>query len=161
MEKTNSSGYSVSDDRARLDVDRVANWLANESYWATGRPPDTVRSSISGSLCIGLYAPDGAQVGFCRWVTDYATFAWLCDVYVEHEHTGSGLGTWLVESAVTHRSIQGCKRRVLATADAHELYSKFGFESFDAATAGHWMMATDTIPSSEPPIPQENLQESQ
>ena len=119
-------GYLVSDDPARLDVDRVWRWLAEESYWAAGRPRHVVERAVAGSINLGLYRPDGQQVGYCRWVTDGATFAWLCDVFVDPSERGSGLGTWMVEQAVAHPGAQ-VRRQMLATADAHGLYAKFGF----------------------------------
>ncbi len=139
MEHLNHAGYVVSDDHSRLDTARVAQWLAEESYWAVGRPNQTVRDSIDGSLCFGLYAPSGSQVGFCRWVTDRATFAWLCDVYVETGHAGGGLGKWMIGLALDHPFVRDIKLRVLATSDAHELYAQFGFQQFDPDTASHWM----------------------
>ena len=119
-------GYWVSDDTALVDVDLVHRWLSTESYWALARSRDTVARSIASSLNLGLYSPYGAQAGFCRWVTDGATFAWLCDVFVLDEHRGHGLGVFLVHTAAAHPAVQGI-RRLLGTRDAHGLYEKFGF----------------------------------
>jgi GNAT superfamily N-acetyltransferase len=120
-------GYELSDDPARLDVDLVHRWLSEEAYWALGRPREVVERSIAGSVNIGLYRPDSAQVGFTRLVTDRATFVWLCDVYVEPAERGKGLGTWLVGTACALARSWGPRRMVLATHDAHEVYAKLGF----------------------------------
>ena len=128
-------GYFVSDDRDLVDVDRVHGWLANESYWASGRPLEVVRRSIEGSITLGCYAPDGNQAGICRWVTDCATFGWLCDVFVDVGQRGQGLGVFLVESAVQHPAVQGLRLLLLGTRDAQGLYSRFGF----VTATGNWM----------------------
>jgi GNAT superfamily N-acetyltransferase len=122
------SGYWVSDDPARLDVDRVHEWLVTQSYWAQGRSRQTTEKAIAGSLNLGLYDAGGTQVGFCRWVTDGATFAWLCDVFVEPSHRGRGGGVFLVRAATEHPDVRGL-RLLLGTKDAHSLYARFGFRS--------------------------------
>jgi GNAT superfamily N-acetyltransferase len=119
--------YEVSTDPERLDVDMLHRFLSEESYWALGRPRDVLERAIGHSLNFGLYR-DGEQVGFARVVTDLATFAWLADVFVLDGHRTAGLGTWLVETAVSHPDLRGLGRWVLATSDAHGLYSRFGFE---------------------------------
>jgi ribA/ribD-fused uncharacterized protein len=117
--------FTISTERARLDVAAIHNYLANRSYWAQGRSLEVVRRSIEHSLCFGVY--DGEQqVGFARVVTDYATFAWLCDVFVLDSHRGLGLGKWLIECVVGHAELQGLKHFILATRDAHELYRRYG-----------------------------------
>ena len=119
-------GYIISDDPSRLDVDVIHGFLA-ASYWASGIPRDVVERSIAGSLPFGLYAPDGRQVGFARAITDRATFCWVCDVFVLSEERGRGLGVWLMETVVAHPELEGLRRFVLATRDAHGLYRKVGF----------------------------------
>jgi GNAT superfamily N-acetyltransferase len=119
-------GYWVSDDPDLLQINRVHRWLSEESYWAKGRPLDTTERAIAASLNLGLYGVDGTQVGFCRWVTDGATFAWLCDVFVDTAHRGHGLGVFLIEVATSHPTVRGL-RFLLGTGDAHGLYAKFGF----------------------------------
>jgi GNAT superfamily N-acetyltransferase len=119
-------GYVVSTEKSRLDVARIHAWLAESSYWAKGRPIDVVVRSIQHSFCFGVYAPDGSQAAFARVVTDYATFAWLCDVFVLDEHRGTGIGKRLVEEVVAHPRLRGLRRLLLATADAHELYRRYG-----------------------------------
>ena len=89
--------------------------------------------SIAGSLCLGLYAPGGEQAGFARAVSDWATFAWIADVFVLEPHRGRGLGVWMVESLLSHPRLQDLRLTILATADAHGLYERFGFEPIDGA----------------------------
>lgn len=111
------------------------------SYWAEGIPLELVRKSLDHSLCFGLYAPSGEQVGLCRWITDRATFAYLGDVYVLESHRGRGLGRWLVEVACAHPDVQGHRRWALLTRDAHALYRRHGFHPI--AKIDRWMEKTD------------------
>ncbi len=120
-------GYEIDTDDARLDVDAIHAYLAR-SYWAAGIPRDVVARSLRGSLNFGIYR-DGAQVGFARVVTDRATFAYLGDVYVLEEQRGRGLSKWLMEVVMGHPDLQGLRRFMLATRDAHGLYQKFGFRA--------------------------------
>jgi GNAT superfamily N-acetyltransferase len=120
--------YEISTDRARLDIPRIHRFLSTEAYWAPGVPLDVVERSIANSVCFGVYAADGEQVGFARVVTDRATFAWLADVYIESAHRGHGLGKRLVATVLDHPELQGLRRWMLGTADAHELYRRFGFD---------------------------------
>lgn len=126
--------YEISADKTRLDVPAVHRWLSEESYWAKGRPRDVQEAAIANSLCVGAYAPGGAQAGFARVVTDGATFAWLCDVFVFPEHRGHGLARRLVQAAIDEAP--AVRRWLLATADAHGVYAPFGFAPLDAA---RWM----------------------
>jgi GNAT superfamily N-acetyltransferase len=120
-------GYRVSDDKALLDTERVHNWMSRESYWAAGQTREVTERSIEHSLCVGLYAPDGGgQVGFARVVSDYATFCWLCDVFVETAHRGSGAGTFLVQATLDHPDVAGL-RMVLMAAPGRSLYRRLGF----------------------------------
>lgn len=119
-------GAEISDDPGRLDLDRVHDWLSTDAYWAMGRPRDVFERSLAGSVTFGLYA-DGEQVGFARIVTDRATFAWLCDVYVDRAARGNGLGLWFVRAVCDEARTWGLRRIVLATLDAHGLYAKLGF----------------------------------
>ncbi len=118
-------GYRISTDPSELDLGVVHGYL-NESYWAAGVPEDVVRRSIENSLCFGVYR-GGEQVGFARVITDRATFAYLADVFVLEEHRGLGIGKWLVEVALSHPELQGLRRWMLATRDAHDLYRRHGF----------------------------------
>ena len=120
-------GYEVSDDSARLDREAIHRYLAARSYWAQEIPRATLDRAIDHSLCFGLYRGT-ALAGFARVVTDRATFAYLCDVYVEPAHRGHGLGTWLIECVVAHPDLQGLRRFCLMTRDAHSLYAKYGFK---------------------------------
>jgi GNAT superfamily N-acetyltransferase len=118
--------YLISTDRSRLDLDLIHNYLSNESYWATGRSREVIARSIENSLSFGIFKAD-EQVGFGRVVTDYATFAWIADVFVLPEHRGRGLSKWLMEIMLAHPDLQGFRRWVLSTKDAHGVYEKFGF----------------------------------
>jgi GNAT superfamily N-acetyltransferase len=120
-------GYEIDTAPGRLDVTQVHTWLATDAYWASGRPVEVMLRAVRNSLCFGLYDPDGQQVGFTRAVTDLATFAWICDVYVDRAVRGNGLGTWLTNTATEHLLGHGLRRVVLATADAHGVYAKAGF----------------------------------
>jgi GNAT superfamily N-acetyltransferase len=124
-------GYVVDDDVDRVDVPYVHRWLSTESYWARGRTAERTAHAVAHSHNFGLYAPDGSPAGFCRWVTDGATFAWLCDVFVDSAHQGRGLGVFLVRTAVEHPLVAGL-RLVLGTRDAHGLYRRFGFDALAA-----------------------------
>ena len=119
-------GYTISDDPARLDLDRVHAFLSKESYWAQGMPRDLFDKMVRHSLVWGVYAAEG-QVGFARVVTDRATFAYLCDVYIEAAHRGIGLSKALVAAVMAHPDLQKLRRWMLVTADAHTLYERFGF----------------------------------
>jgi GNAT superfamily N-acetyltransferase len=121
------SDYRLSEDPTELDMERVAHWISTDAYWAMGRTREVVERSFAGSVPVGLYAPDGRQVAVARIVSDGATFVWLCDVYVDRDHRGRGLGTRLAEWAVEWAQRHGIKRVVLATLDAHGVYAKAGF----------------------------------
>lgn len=119
--------YLISDDPARLDLDVIHGYLSGASYWAQGIPRDYVERSVQNSLCLGVYTAAGAQVGLARVVTDYATFGWLCDVFVLDAHRGHSLGKALVRAVLAHPRLQTLRRIALATQDAHGLYAQFGF----------------------------------
>ncbi|HEX6739214.1 MAG TPA: GNAT family N-acetyltransferase [Vicinamibacteria bacterium] len=122
-------GYLVSTDASRLDVDRIHGFL-RESYWARGVPREVVERSLRGSLCFGLYEWE-RQVGFARVITDGATFAYLADVFVLPSHRGRGLARWLMDCVMSQPQLQGLRRFLLFTRDAHGLYAHFGFEPLD------------------------------
>lgn len=121
-------GCTVSTDPARLDLALVQRWLAAESYWAKGVPPEVVERAARGSLNFGLYDAADGQIGYARVVTDYATFAWLADVFVLAPERGRGLGVWLVACVMECPELQNLRNWLLATADAHDLYRRFGFD---------------------------------
>ena len=118
-------GYTVTDDRAALDAEAVYAFLS-ETYWAKGIPRETCLRSLENSLCFVLLQA-GRQVGFCRAVTDRATFAYLGDVFVLPEHRGQGLAKWMVGCVLAHPDLQGLRRMMLGTSNAHGLYSQVGF----------------------------------
>jgi GNAT superfamily N-acetyltransferase len=120
-------GYEIDTASDRLDVDLVHHWLSTDAFWALGRSRETVEQSIRASVNFGLYDPNRAQVAYARVVTDRATFAWLCDVYVDPAHRGNGLGTWLAATVRDHLAPYQLKRVLLSTLDAHEVYEKVGF----------------------------------
>lgn len=124
--------FTVSTDPARLDIALIHHYLARDSYWALNIPLETVQRAIAHSLNFGLYAPDGRQAGFARVVTDKATFAWLCDVFVLPEFRGRGLSKQLMQEVWSHPELQGLRRHLLATLDAHGLYQQFGFQELAA-----------------------------
>ena len=117
--------YRISTDKLLLNVEIVAAFLAR-AYWAQGRTRETIERSLQNSICFGLY--DGkTQIGFARVISDCATFAYLCDVFVDEDQRGKGLGKWLVSVVMSHPDLQGLRRWSLATRDAHELYRLFGW----------------------------------
>lgn len=117
--------YVISTDQQRLDPVVIHNFLTT-SYWAEGIPLATVRRALEHALNFGLYLQE-QQVGFARIITDYTTFAYVADVFILEAHQGQGLGTWLMETVISHPDLQGLRRWILATRDAHTLYQKVGF----------------------------------
>jgi GNAT superfamily N-acetyltransferase len=145
--------FSVSTDRARLDLDAIHAFLSR-SYWATGIPRSVVERSIQGSLCFGVYAA-GQQVGFARIITDEATYAYLADVYVLQEYRGQGLATWLMEVIMAHPALQGLRRFALVTRDAHGLYSRLGFRSLQNPENHMEIRRADAYAASRQGVPAE------
>jgi GNAT superfamily N-acetyltransferase len=133
---TGPDGYWVSDDPELIDVARVHGWLSQQSYWAAGQPYDVTARSIEHSLSVGLYAPDGTQAGYARLVTDQATFAWLCDVFVDAASRGLGLGSFLVAQAIGHPAVAGI-RQVLMAEPGRTIYRRHGYS--DLLRAERWM----------------------
>ena len=125
-------GYEISTDKERLDIDVVFHFLSEESYWSSGIPKDVVKRSIENSLCFGVYHGE-TQVGFARIVTDLATFALVADVFIVESHRGKGLSKWLMHEIMEHPDLQGLRRLLLLTSDAHSLYAQFGFTAIDNA----------------------------
>ncbi len=130
--------YLVSTDPSLLHVDVIHKYLSEESYWAQNIPGDVVKRSISNSLCFGLYEKD-KQIGFARLVTDKATFAYLADVFILEEFRGKGLAKWLMEAIHAHPELQGLRRWMLGTRDAHSLYEQFGWTVLDEDTRKRFM----------------------
>lgn len=133
--KHSEGEFEISTDSSRIDLATVHGFLT-ASYWAKGIPLETVRRSIQNSLCFGIYR-GREQAGFARVVTDRATFAYLADVFVLEAYRGRGLSRWLMECITTHPELQGLRRWMLATRDAHGLYGKFGF--LGLKVPGRWM----------------------
>jgi GNAT superfamily N-acetyltransferase len=132
-------GYEISTDPARLDAGLVHEWLSQDSYWALGRRRAKHDAAVAASLNFGVYdSASGAQVGYARVVTDGATFAWLCDVYVAPAVRGTGIGVALTTAIRDHLEPLGLRRVLLATADAHALYAKVGFTPL--AEPEKWML---------------------
>ncbi|WP_249138078.1 GNAT family N-acetyltransferase [Phenylobacterium montanum] len=127
----------MSDDPERFDFDRGWRWIGQESYWAAGIPCDLFEKALRNSLTVGAYAPDGAMAAMARVVTDRATFGWVCDVFVDEAHRGAGLGKALMNYLKAHPDLQGFRRLLLATRDAHGLYAGFGFRPLSAVET--WM----------------------
>jgi GNAT superfamily N-acetyltransferase len=125
--------YEISTDPARLDRDLIFRYLSEDSYWARGRSRELIERGIDNSVVFGAYLGE-EQVGFARAVTDRATFAWLADVFVLPDHRGHGLGKRLVETALGHPELEGVPRWMLGTADAHELYRRYGFVEVQGET---------------------------
>jgi GNAT superfamily N-acetyltransferase len=119
--------YVISADKSRLDLPFVHLFLSTQAYWCLNIPIDTVRRSVEHSLCFGVYLGD-QQVGFARIISDYATIAYLGDVFVVPEHRGKGLSKRLVAEIMSHPDLQGLRRWILLTGDAHGLYQQFGWK---------------------------------
>ena len=137
LENGRVSDYRLSEDPTDLDMDRVVRWISTDAYWAKGRTREVIERSFVNSFPVGLYTPGGTQAAVARIVSDRATFAWLCDVYVDPDHRGRGLGTMLADWTVAWAERHDIKRIMLATLDAHGVYAKAGF-----APVGHperWM----------------------
>ncbi|MEU6376396.1 GNAT family N-acetyltransferase [Streptomyces sp. NPDC046909] len=133
-----ADGYEISADPDRIDPARVHQWLSTDAYWALGRSREKQDRAIAGSLNFGVYdTVSGEQVAYARIITDRATFAWLCDVYVDPSVRGKGIGTALVEAVREHLRPYGLRRILLATHDAHGVYAKAGFEPL--ANPDQWM----------------------
>lgn len=137
MRRQRDDGYEVSDDPTRIDFDAVHGFLRT-SYWSPGVSRATVERAAAGSLPMGLYAPDGAQAGYARAVTDRATFGYLADVFVLPEHRSRGLSRFLVRALIEHPELTTLRRWMLTTADAHGVYEALGFTALD--DRGSWMV---------------------
>ena len=123
-------GFVFSDDPNKIDPIRIHHYLSTQSYWAENIPFETVKRSIENSLCFGIYK-ETKQIGFARWITDKATFAYLADVYVEEPFRGQGLAKKLMSLMLFHHDLQGLRRYMLATQDAHGQYEQFGFTALE------------------------------
>lgn len=134
--------YEISTQKDRLQIERIHKFLSQETYWSLGISIEVVQRAITGSICFGLFdSKSNQQIGFARVVTDQATFAWLCDVYVESAYRRRGLSKWLMECVLSHPNLKGLRRICLATKDAHSLYERYGFEA--TQTPANWMEIKD------------------
>nr|WP_121273293.1 GNAT family N-acetyltransferase [Pedobacter schmidteae] len=124
------NGFVFSDDKQKIDPVAIHHYLSTQSYWAKDIPLQLVQKSIDNSLCFGIYK-DTRQIGFARWITDRATFAYLADVYVDESFRGLGLSKKLMSLMLFHPDLQGLRRYMLATMDAHGLYAQFGFKAIE------------------------------
>ena len=143
--------YRLSSSAGDMDVDAIHAYLTR-SYWAGGVPYATVAQAVSNSLCFGLFQ-SAAQIGFARVVTDKSTFAYLCDVYVLEAHRGQGLSKWLMETVRAHPDLQGLRRFMLSTKDAHGLYARFGFKPLASPSRMMEILNPDVYRSAEPKPP--------
>ena len=130
-----NGNYTISTDISRLNIIYIHSFLTT-SYWAEGIPVATVKKSIENSMCFGLYEHD-KQIGFARMITDKATFGYLADVFIDEAYRGRGLSKWLMEVITGHPDLQGFRRWMLGTRDAHGLYRQFGFT--DLTMPDRWM----------------------
>ncbi len=124
--ETHRDSFTISTDPARLDLDTICDFLTR-AYWARGRPRERTERALKNSLVFGLYE-GSRQIGLARVVSDYAIFAYLCDVFIHEDYRGRGLGKWLMETVMGHPDLQGLRRWTLAISDAHSLYRRFGFK---------------------------------
>lgn len=129
-------GFMISTDKTLIDFETVYNYLSDESYWAKGIPANRLKKAIENSICFGIYHQN-KQAGFARVVTDMATFAYICDVFVLAGYRRLGLSKWLMQTIMQHTDLQGLRRWSLATADAHNLYAQFGFTAI--SRPDRWM----------------------
>lgn len=134
--------YLISTDKSLLCIDDIHRFLSHKAYWCLGIPKEVVSKAIENSLCFGLFDETSKkQVGFARVVTDKATFAWICDVYIEEAYRGRSLSKWLMEVLLSHPDLLSLRRVCLATKDAHDLYKMYGFKVTE--TPQNWMEVKD------------------
>jgi GNAT superfamily N-acetyltransferase len=137
--ETHHDHFTISTDPSRLDLEAITDMLSR-AYWARGRTQEVIARYLPHSLTFGVY--DGSsQIGLARVVSDYTTFAWLCDVIIHENYRGQGLGKWLMKTVHNHPDLQGLRRWMLATKDAHNLYSQFGWVPLESPE--RWMMKAD------------------
>ena len=137
--------YKISTDFSLLNIDIIFNYISGESYWAKNVPREVVEKSLTNSLCFGLYS-NNQQIGFARLITDKATFAYLADVFILEKFRGKGLSKWLIEIIQAHPELQGLRRWMLGTRDAHGLYEQFGWTVLDEDTRKRFMQRHNKNP---------------
>lgn len=141
------NGYLLSDDRSKIQIEIVHQYLSNKSYWAQNIPFEIVEKSIQNSLCFGIY-DQNQQVAFARIISDFASIAYLGDVFVLETHRKKGLSKWLLESIRSHPELQGLRRWILLTGDAHELYKKYGWHEIKKVE--NWMEINEILEYPKP-----------
>ena len=132
--------FCISTDKTKLDVDSIHAFLSTKAYWCLNIPKDTVQKAIQNSRCFGVYQNE-KQIGFARVISDFSTIAYLGDVYILEEYRGNGLAKWLIETVMSDPNLQGLRRWILLTADAHGLYRQFGWTNI--AEPDKWMTVHD------------------
>lgn len=132
--------FCISTDKSKLDIDAIHEFLSTKAYWCLNIPRETLASAIANSLCFGVYYDD-KQIGFARVITDFSTIAYLGDVYILESYRGNGLSKWLMETIRSHPNLQGLRRWILLTRDAHTLYSQFGWK--EISDPSKWMEIHD------------------
>jgi N-acetylglutamate synthase-like GNAT family acetyltransferase len=130
------NGFCISTDKNRLDINSIHHFLSTRAYWSLNVPKDRVQLAVQNSLCFGVYQ-EQKQIGFARIISDLSTVAYLGDVYILEEYRGRGLSKWLIETVMNHPNLQGLRRWILLTSDAHGLYRQFGWT--DIADPTKWM----------------------
>ena len=128
--------YQISTSKTKLDLEVIHNFLSTKAYWSLHIPKEKVQTAIENSLCFGVYESE-KQIGFARVISDFSTIAYLGDVFILEEYRGKGLSKWLMETIMTHPNLQGLRRWILLTGDAHELYKQYGWTPI--ADASKWM----------------------
>jgi N-acetylglutamate synthase-like GNAT family acetyltransferase len=138
MESINRSfnGFTISTDKSKLDIEAIHEFLSTKAYWCLNIPKATVETALQNSLCFGVYEGQ-KQIGLARVITDFSTIAYLGDVYILEEYRGNGLSKWLMATIMQHPNLQGLRRWILLTSDAHGLYRQFGWT--DIADPTLWM----------------------
>jgi GNAT superfamily N-acetyltransferase len=131
--------FTISTDKTKMDIPVIHRYITR-SYWAEGIPVETIQKAVEGSLCFGVFHGE-KQIGLARVITDAATFAYLCDVFIDESYRGKGLGKWLMGTILRHESLQGLRRIALTTKDAHGLYSQYGFTPLPIPE--RWMIIQD------------------
>ena len=144
--ETHKDNFTISTDPTRLDIDAICDFLTR-AYWASGRPRERTERALNNSLVFGLYDRD-KQIGVARVVSDYAVFAYLCDVFVHEEYRAQGLGKWLIKTVTSHPDLQGLRRWILATRDAHDLYKQYGWHPLNNPNG--WMEILNPFPGEGP-----------
>jgi N-acetylglutamate synthase-like GNAT family acetyltransferase len=144
---TLQNDFIISTQKSKLNISVIHKYLSTQSYWAKNISVAIVQNAIDGSLCFGVYTKENIQVGFARVITDYATFAYLADVFITENNRGIGLSKWLMYEIMNHPQLQGLRRWMLATKDAHGLYQQFGFIKIETSTRLMGLSLIDEYPA--------------